>query len=156
MLPESLFFAAAFALSGLAIGLWFERFISVTLARDDWLGWAAFGLVGIMGFAALMIILRELIGLFKLSRLKSFREDADKAVNDSDAHQARALTTKLINVYGGRRDMKWAMARFREHDGDILEGPGMAPAARSMAASFRISEWIMRWSFLSETGSNER
>jgi len=118
----AVFFGAGIALSGLALGLWFERFVSVTLARDDWLGWAAFGLAGLMGFAALMIILRELIGLFKLARLKAFRVEAEKALDDSDAGPARILTSKLINVYGNRPDMKWAMARFEEHDGDILEG----------------------------------
>ena len=118
----ALFFGAGIALSGLAIGLWFERFVSVTLARDDWLGWAAFGLAGLMGFAALMIILRELIGLFRLRRLKSFRRDADLAFEGNDAKQARQLTSKLVRIFSGRPDMSWALARFREHGGDILNG----------------------------------
>ncbi len=118
----ALFIGAAFTLSGLAIGLWFERFISVTLARDDWIGWVGFALVGLMIFAALMIIMRELIGLFRLSRLKDLRLDAEKALKDNDAKQARKLTKRLGKIYQDRHDLSWAMARFREHDGDILNG----------------------------------
>ena len=35
----SAFISAVLALSSLAIGLWFSRFVSIAVARDDWLGW---------------------------------------------------------------------------------------------------------------------
>jgi len=116
----AMFFAAALALSGLAAGLWFERFISVTLSRDDWLGWLAIGLVSLMGFALLMILLRELIGLVRMSRLSHFRDDAEHAMSSENPNDARRLTAKLVKTYKGRSDMTWACARFREHDRDIL------------------------------------
>ncbi len=118
----ALFVGAALALSGLAIGLWFERFISVTLARDDWLGWAAFGLVCLMALAAIMILMRELVGLFRLSRLKEYRREAEHALGENDAKHARRLTGRLMKAYRNRHDLSWALARFREHDGDILDG----------------------------------
>jgi len=118
----AMFFGAALALSGLAASLWFERFIAVTLSREDWLGWLAIGLVSLMGFALLMILLRELIGLFRLSRLGDFRADAKDAISSEDPKHARQLTAKLVETYKGRSDMTWALSRFREHDRDILSG----------------------------------
>jgi len=118
----AVFVAAGVTLSGLAIGLWFERFVSVTLMRDDWLGWLAFGLVSLMGFALVMILLGEIVGLSRLTRLKKFRAKAQLIIDNDDAKEARRFTSKLVKLFDGRSDMKWALARFREHDGDILGG----------------------------------
>ena len=118
----ALFIGAAMALSGLAAGLWFERFVSVTLARDDWIGWLSFGLAGLMGLAFLMIVVGELIGLYRLSRLKGFRRDVEAAFAEDDAKAARKLTSRMVNKLSDRAEMGWSIARFREHDGDIIGG----------------------------------
>ena len=46
---------ALISLMLLAAGLWVERFVSVALAREDWLGWVALGWVG-RGWAGLGVM----------------------------------------------------------------------------------------------------
>ncbi|MBN9292075.1 MAG: TIGR01620 family protein, partial [Hyphomicrobium denitrificans] len=58
----SIIFSAVAALASLAAGLWFVRFVSVALERQDWVGWLAFALMSIIVIALLGIVLRELIG----------------------------------------------------------------------------------------------
>ena len=58
----STFITVFFLLSSLAIGLWFTRFISIALARDDWIGWAANGLALILAAIIAIAVMREVIG----------------------------------------------------------------------------------------------
>ena len=69
----SVFVSAAIALSSLALTLWFTRFVSITLSRDDWIGWIATGLMAVMALAAMVMILREVVGLFRLRRITKLR-----------------------------------------------------------------------------------
>ena len=64
-----LLFSALTAAATFAASLWFYRFVSVGLGRDDWIGWTMRILVAIAAFALTMIMLRELIGYFRLGRL---------------------------------------------------------------------------------------
>ena len=59
----TLFIASASALAALALALTFARFIAIALERQDWLGWAAFGLLGLMLLAGAILVGRELVGL---------------------------------------------------------------------------------------------
>ena len=63
-----LLFSAMAGLFLLAAGVWFARFTSVALARQDWVGWLAQGLLGLVALAAVILLLKELIGIFRLQR----------------------------------------------------------------------------------------
>ena len=65
----SILFSAMAALASIALGLWFARFVSIALERQDWVGWLAFGLMMIIAVALAGIVLRELIGFRRLARL---------------------------------------------------------------------------------------
>ncbi len=56
----SVFVSVFFLLSSLALGLWFTRFISVALARDDWIGWIANGLALVLAVIIAIVIVREI------------------------------------------------------------------------------------------------
>lgn len=100
----------------LALGLWFTRFVSVALGRDDWIGWLSWGLAGLAGLAAFVLAIRELLGLLRLSRLTSLRRDADKALKTGDAKLERAAVRRLLAIAGSARDMRWDVDRFREEE----------------------------------------
>jgi putative membrane protein len=59
----------------LGLAAWFARFVSVALARDDWVGSATLALLLVAAFAAAMIVLRELIGFMRLARLNRLKRD---------------------------------------------------------------------------------
>ncbi len=58
----SVLFSALSGLFILGVGAWFARLASAALARDDFVGWIAYGLLIIAAVAADVLTVRELIG----------------------------------------------------------------------------------------------
>ncbi len=131
----ALLVSAFFSLAVLAIGVWFTRFISVTLAREDWVGWLATGLL-VLGLLALaVIVLKELFGLARLARLGRFRREVEQALRTRDITKERSAARRLVALMRGRPDAAWGLARFREHQGDIHDpGKLLALADREIVA----------------------
>ena len=119
----SILFSAMAALASLAFGLWFTRFVSVALERQDWIGWVAFGLMTIIGLALLGIVLRELLGFRRLARLAKLRASVRATLAKPDVASERKAVSALLAHYRGRPDLAWGLARVKDHSGDILE-PG--------------------------------
>jgi putative membrane protein len=118
-----LMLSAMASLASLAAGLWFTRFVSVALERDDWAGWVAAGLMGLIVLSLSVIIVRELIGFRRLARLSRVRKAVRDAVATSDLKTERAAVSLLARHYRGRSDMSWGLARLADHKGDVL-APG--------------------------------
>ncbi len=118
-----IFLSAMGALAWLAAGLWFARFVSVALERNDWVGWTAFALLMAMALSALALLLRELWGFRRLARLARLRKDVRAVLASGDTQRERAAVATLAAHYRGRPDAAWGLARLNEHKGDVLE-PG--------------------------------
>jgi len=116
-------FSAMAALASIAAGLWFTRFVSIALARQDWIGWLAFGLMIVIGLALLGIILRELLGFRRLARLAQLRALVRATIAKPDVPSERKAVAALLAHYRGRPDLAWGLARVKDHTGDVLE-PG--------------------------------
>jgi putative membrane protein len=124
---------AGAALLGLAA--WFARFVSAALARQDWIGTATLALLLVAAFAALMIVLRELVGFFRLGRLGRLRADIAAAIADKDRKRERKAAWRLAALYAGRKDQSWALRRFRDHARDVHDpGELLALAEREIIA----------------------
>jgi putative membrane protein len=108
--------SAALALMTLAAGVWFTRFVSVALARDDWVGWTAFGLACAVGLAAFVLLARELIGFFRLRRLVGIRRDADRVHRSPDRKLEVATVRRLRAMLASARGRSWDMSRYREEE----------------------------------------
>jgi putative membrane protein len=128
----------AAALAGavvLGLAASFARFVSAALARDDWIGWATLVLLAIAAFAALMIVLSELIGFFRLARLGRLKADIAAAIAERDQKGERKAARRLASLYAGRRDQAWNLRRFREHARDVHDpGELLALAEREIVA----------------------
>ena len=112
----SLFFSAVFGLAGLAFSLWYANFVSVALMREDWLGWIARGLAAIIVVMIAVMVLREVIGMMRLSRLGRVRGDANRAQTAGDFKLAKKTVGRLKALMSGRRDARWALDRFRDEE----------------------------------------
>jgi putative membrane protein len=119
----SVLLSAMLALASLAAGLWFTRFVSVAIERQDWVGWLAFSLLMIIALALAVIILREFIGFGRLARLSKLRQSVRGAIATADVQKERAAVSTLARHYHGRADMSWGLARLADHKGDVL-APG--------------------------------
>jgi len=107
-------------LIALATTLWFTRYVEIALARQDWVGWIAFALLCLVGISALVLILREIIGMFRLARLGALRQEVTHALHDKDPAAERRAIGHLKRILSGRADMKWPLARFTEHERAVM------------------------------------
>lgn len=108
-------------LISLAAGLWLSSLVQELMARQDWIGWLAIGLLLLAGLAAFMVVLKEAWGLARLARLGRTRQNAESALNHGEKDKARGVVRDLKRLYARREDLAWARARFAEHEGDIMD-----------------------------------
>lgn len=120
---------AATALAGIALSLWFARFVSVALARHDWIGWLALTLAGVMALAMLMIVLREVIGFFRLRRLAETRIDSQAAIERRDLAGERRAIERVVAPFTGRPELRWPLARLNEHAAGVRDPGDLARLA---------------------------
>lgn len=113
--------AAIGGLVGLASAMWLHDLLLSMLARRDWIGWVAIGLLGLAIFALLMLMLKEAAGLARLRRLGRLRQEADSAAIDGDKTLALDVVERLKGLYGGRKDLAWGLSRLAEHEGEIMD-----------------------------------
>jgi len=116
----SIFLAALGGLVSLIASLWLYDWVLSLLARDDWIGWVAVGLLAVVVLALLMIIIREVAGLLRLGRLDKIRHEADSAARQNDKALAVDVTRRLKRFYAGREDLAWGLQRLAEHEHDIM------------------------------------
>jgi putative membrane protein len=116
----SILIGALGGLIGLIASLWLYDYVLALIARDDWIGWVAVGLLAIVVFALLMIILREVAGLLRLGRLGKIRHEADTAARQDDKPLAIDVADRLKRLYAGRKDVAWGLERLAEHEHDIM------------------------------------
>lgn len=125
----SLFISTALGLATIALTLWYTRFVSVAVLREDWIGWLARGLATILLVSIAFFVIREAVGFLRLARLGRLRSDANKATTQDDFELARRTVNRLKSLVGGQRDMRWALQRFREaerHQRDATSLLGLA------------------------------
>jgi len=108
-------------LIALAAGLWLNDLILGLLAREDWLGWLALGLLSLAALSGTMIILAEIWALMRLRHLGRLKEDAKSAVNHGRKEKAEAVSAALKRLYGTRPDLAWGRSRLAEHEHDIMD-----------------------------------
>jgi putative membrane protein len=111
--------SALFAATMLAASLWFYRFVSVGLEREDWIGWAIRGLMAIAVFALVMLALREIVGFSRIGHLNRLRDDIAAARNAGDAKAERKAVISLRALYNGRDDLVWRLKAFDAHMRDV-------------------------------------
>ena len=66
--------SAAGALAAMAFTAWLHSHVEGLMAREDWIGWLALGLVAIVCLALLMIAIKEFFALRRLKKLGNLRE----------------------------------------------------------------------------------
>jgi len=126
------------ALAGAALlgaGAWFARLVSAALLRDDWLGWTTLALLAVAALAAVMLVLREVIGFSRLARLHRLKTEAAAAMRDRDQSRERKAARRLADLYAGRLPLAPAVRRFRQYTRDVHDpGDLLALADRDIVA----------------------
>jgi len=119
----SLLIGSLIGLLLLAGGVSLAQFVSLALARSDWVGWTAFILLIFAGAAALVLLLREMVGLLRLARLVRLRRAAEAALRERSLSAERAVIRDLKRILLARPQLAWPLARFGEHEAGVRD-PG--------------------------------
>ena len=115
------FWGLALAVIGAVVSIAAWDFATSLLLRAPVLGWVVTGLFAALVLVGLIIALRELAAIGRLSRVDGIRQAADTALADQDLAQARAVTTRLLSFYKGREDTKWGRDRLAERMGEQFD-----------------------------------
>ncbi|RFP90167.1 TIGR01620 family protein [Rhodobacteraceae bacterium 63075] len=119
--------AGALLVAVLSITAW--DFATGLIARAPLLGYAITGLIAAMVLLLLVIALRELAAFGRLKRLDATRRAAEEALASGELGAARGAAGKLEALYGARSEMSWALERFAERKGDMLDADALLALA---------------------------
>jgi putative membrane protein len=117
----SVLLAALTTLFTMWAGLATIELIESFFTRSPWLGWTALAVAVVAGTAALAIIAREIIGLWRLNTIENLQEAAARAINLDERTSAEEVCGGLVDIYAGRADTKWNLEQFNSHRNDILD-----------------------------------
>ncbi len=121
--------AALGLLSSMALALSFTRFVSIAFERQDWIGWTASGLLGLAALAFVVILGREIVGLFRLGRLGRVRRELEAALTKRDAAAERRAIEEIFAKLGQRPELKWPLAGLAEHARGVIDPGDLARLA---------------------------
>ena len=115
----SMFLGAVGGLVFLWLAVWVQQTVVSLLARSDWLGWLATALFAIAALAFMMIVGRELAGLFRLSAIASTRTHAVAALASEDTRAARASSQHVQDLLAERRELRDGLAKLRRSRNEV-------------------------------------
>ncbi len=111
--------SAVFSLVCLWAGLAVTQLVENFFARSPILGWTAFAIAALAGFAALAIIAREIWALSRLRKIEQTQLAAARAINQNDPQALREATDSLKQIYAGRPETAWGLQSLAAHDDEI-------------------------------------
>lgn len=115
------FWGLALAVVGAVVSVAAWDFAISLLERAPILGWIVTGLIAALLLVVLIIALRELAAISRLSRVDGLRRAADTALAGEDLSQARTVTNRLIAFYQGRDETRWGRDRLKERMGEQFD-----------------------------------
>lgn len=106
-------------------------FVTGLLARNSLLGAVAFALLGLAVLAAVLLAGREWLAFLRLGRLDGLRSKAEAAHAAADLTAARQVTAGLRQLYAGRADLAWGLARLKEREPEVFDADGLLALAET-------------------------
>ncbi|MGB1234522.1 MAG: YcjF family protein [Planktomarina sp.] len=125
------FWRLLLALIGFGISVAAYNFITGLIAQNPILGLVAMGLLGLFLFVCLLIIIKELRALMRLSRVDRLQKRAVVAHADGDLKLARTVVADVVNIYKRRPDAEWGLTRFNEQKADVFDADGLLGLAET-------------------------
>ncbi|WP_299667370.1 YcjF family protein [uncultured Ruegeria sp.] len=125
------FWGLAVAVVGAVVSVAAWDFAVSLLERAPVLGSIVTGLIGALLLVVLVIGLRELAAISRLSRVDGLRRAADTALVDEDLSQARTVTNRLITFYKGREETGWGRDRLSERMGEQFDAATLLTLAEN-------------------------
>jgi putative membrane protein len=125
----ALFWSALAGLVSLAAGLAVSRLIEDLFARSQTLGFAAATLAAIAGIAFIVVVGRELYGLFRLAAIERLHARAAAVLASDDRNEARAIAAELIGLARHNPHLAHGRTVLTQHVDDIIDGADLVRLA---------------------------
>lgn len=113
------------SLSGLVLmglGLAIANLVEDLFARAPWLGAIGLALAVFAGVALLVVVLREIVGLLRLSTVESLRRRALTVIENDSRDQGRNVIADMLSLTRRIPRLARARARLEGHRSDIIDG----------------------------------
>lgn len=114
---------------GLSVAAW--DFVTGMIARNQYLGYVALGLTGLLIIVLAVLAMREVLGFVRLKRLDLLQQGAQSALASNDLTAARKVTDQLMVLYASRPETEWGRANFMEAKGDMFDADGLLGLAET-------------------------
>lgn len=120
-----LFWGALVASIGFMISLTAWNFVTNLLSSNLVLGAIAAGLLGVTLIALVLIAVRELLALARLSRVDAIHRAAEEAIATQDLAAARSVAGKLVALYSRRPETALGREALEKRQADVLDADGL-------------------------------
>lgn len=127
----AVFLAAAGILVSLGIGLWTDRLIRDLFSRADWLGWLAVGAAAIAAIALAVILVREMLAVFRLASVERLRNRAMDAIVRNDPKAARGVVDELSNLLASKPETAAGRRALADLRGEVIDGTDLMRLAET-------------------------
>ena len=97
------------------------NFINNLISRYPLLGWIGVALFALFAIAALGMAIREYRAWARFGTIDAIHRDAGAALAKGDLAAAKAVTDRMLSLYGDRPEMQWARDRITERRGDVFD-----------------------------------
>jgi putative membrane protein len=124
-----LFWSALTGLITLALGMWFWRLIDELYRTNVYVGWLGAALLALAVVALLVLIVREVRGLMRLTAASVLREDAELAAATDDGDKARSVVQRLMAFQASDPSTAAQRQAMAAHMGEIIDGKGLLTLA---------------------------
>ena len=126
-----LFWSMTLALLGAVISISAWDFATGLISRWPTLGLLISGLMALFVIILIIMALREIAALGRLTRIDGLRHAASEALENNDLPAAKIVTARLEKLYKGREDTRWGRDRFAALAGDQMDGVGLLAVAET-------------------------
>jgi putative membrane protein len=108
-----------------ALALWTDALIRDLFTRADWLGYTAIGVTAVAILALFGMMVREVIGIRRLSSVQALKHEAEIAGRDRRPAHARAVVAKLVKLSSSMPETAQGRAALEATANDIIDSEGL-------------------------------
>lgn len=123
------FWSVTLALVTALVSLSAWSFVTSLMAQYPLLGLGFSALLALFVILLLLVAMREMAALGRLTRIDGLRHAALEARETAQLGQARAATDRLMRLYKGRDDTRWGRDRVAELQSDQVDAAGLLDLA---------------------------
>ncbi|MER0237464.1 TIGR01620 family protein [Fulvimarina sp. MAC8] len=109
-------------LISLGIGLWIDSLVSDLFARYDWLGWTAIAAAAVFVLAILGIVVRETLGLMRLSAVEKDRRESQAAFHANSREGAEQAVARLSSIVSARPETLSGRTKLADLKDEVVDG----------------------------------